>query len=261
VARPAADLETEFSLTIAAADPEAISLAVASLARLGPFCLQPGPLLVMRDLYLDTPGEALRAARATLRIRSVGGELWVALKGDLERLPDAGVRRLEIERPWPEGAAELAAELAAMGVRGLRWSGLPRAGEPEGLARAMGLAVIQDRECRRTVRHLLEAGRPAAAVAEMAVDAVVYHLSGVDVRHYQVEFEARGSGGAEAARHAAVLLREQFRPALRPAVGSKLAVGRALERLRSRGALEGLLGPGGVLYPASYDRIAAELGA
>ncbi|MDR7544495.1 MAG: CYTH domain-containing protein [Armatimonadota bacterium] len=261
MAPPAADLETEFSLTIAAADPEATSLAVVSLARLGPYRLQPGPLLLLRDLYFDTPEEALRAAHVTLRIRSVGGELWVALKGDEERLPGAGVRRLEIERPWPEGAPEVAAELDARGLGGLRFSHLPGAGDPRASVRAVGLAVVQDRECQRAVRHLVESGDPGATAAEMAVDAVVYHLPGVDVRHYEVEFEARGPGGADAARRAAALLHDAFRPALRPGVGSKLAIGRALERLRRSGVLADLVGPGGVLSPAAYDRLAAEIGA
>jgi hypothetical protein len=261
VTRPAADLETEFSLTIAAADPEAASLAVASLERLGPYWLQPGPLLHLRDLYVDTPDEALRAARMTLRLRSVGGALWVALKGDEEQLPGVGVRRLEIERPWPEGVPEVAAELGARGIGGLCWSELAGAGDPRAIAQAVGLAVVQDRECRRVVRRLLEPGGPPAAVAEMAVDAVVYHLSGLDVRHYEVEFEARGPGGVDAARRAAALLREEFRPALRPGVGSKLAIGRALERLARGGVLADLVGPGGILYPASYDRLAAETGA
>ena len=89
----------------------------------------------------------------------------------------------------------------------------------------------------------------------LAVDAVVYHLKGLDVNHFEVELEVKGRGGLESVNIMATMLQEMFGRELREWRYSKLVTGRTIENLMTKGVLKNLLEANGDLKPEAYDRI------
>ncbi|MDR7522023.1 MAG: CYTH domain-containing protein [Armatimonadota bacterium] len=250
-------VEHEVTLVIASDVPEAVAERLADLTDLAGYRLLAPQTHAIRDVHFDTPDRALEARDLALRLREIDGQRWISVKGPARPLPGGGVARPEFERPWsPEAVVAALDELARAGVT------LPAVGPaPAGLGAregmlAAGLEVIQDRETRRVVRAVVtEKGEPS--LAQLAVDAVVFHLRGVDVRHHEVEIEAASEAGREVLPLLAGTLLRQFGPALRVGLQSKLAIGRALECLLRQGVLWGVLDRRGNLTPAGYDRLVA----
>jgi inorganic triphosphatase YgiF len=246
--------EVEAKLVIRSERPREIAGEIAALTSLGRFRLVPRGTLFLRDSYLDTEDGELRGADASVRIRSEGGERWITLKGPARKDREAGmVEREELELPWSREALErIVAVLRELNVELSR----PRASasdQPLEAFRALGLRVIQDRATERRVQDVVTEGEEP--VAELVVDSVRYELDGREVRHHEVEVEAKGTGGEEEVREVAEALRERFPDVLRPWTRGKLSTGRVVERLLRKRKLEGLLGGEGDLMPAAYDRI------
>lgn len=207
----------------------------------------------MHDIHLDTPDGQLTARRLALRVRTVAAARQLALKGPSVDIAGGGVARSE--REWVWSGETLAIAMEALASAGVRLP--PPAAGPAGRGvhdtlRRVGLTLIQDRQTRRTIRDIVAAeGGPV--LAELAIDAVVFHLPGCDVRHHEVEIEAASREGEQAMQSVGRALMARFAPALRHRVGSKLAIGRGIERLYRAGALDALLGSDGALTPAAYD--------
>jgi hypothetical protein len=75
-----------------------------------------------------------------------------------------------------------------------------------------------------------------------------------------VEVEAKTTRGTEAVDTIARALMAQFGTELRKWDYSKLAIGKAIERLLNEGALEDLLEEDGQLTPAAFDLVERYLG-
>lgn len=251
------DREREASLAVASRDPGRIADRVARLEELAGFGREPLPERRLRDVYLDRPAGELRAAGLALRLRREdGGVASVALKGDERRLPGGGTDRLEVEGPWSEEAvARVGEALAGAGVEPDSLPDVAADGDPLDLLVARGWRPVQDRTTRRRPRRLVAPGGTTAG--ELAVDEVRFRAGGVTAVHREVEVEA--AAGAGPPGPAADALRDRFPGDLRPWDHSKLATGRALERLLGGEDPGRWLGPDGGLRPEAYERLEAIL--
>ena len=208
--------EAETTLVIVADPPEAVADAVAALTELDGFPLLRAPDASIRDSYFDTPDGALGAAGTSLRLRQLDTRLLLTIKGPT-RAGIAGVpTRDEAEEPWPDRAwALLRRELG--GTLGI--PGAPPASDAGKALEAVGLEVAQTRTTARRVRDVLPRAGGRARVAELAVDAVVFDLAGLAVRHHELELEAKAEGGeavvAELTESLVSALRDR-RPPLEP---------------------------------------------
>jgi hypothetical protein len=250
-ARPAAPTETEVTLVVVADPPEPVADAVAGLPELEGFTLIHAPDEAIRDRYFDTPDR--RLAGSTLRLRDVNAQRVLTIKGPPQPGARVGVTRVEHEEPWPERAwALLRAELGdALGVP----AALP-ASDPVRALEALGLVIVQDRSTTRRVRAVLPRSGARARLAELAIDAVVYDLDGLAVRHFELEIEAKAEEGEAAIGTIADGLLARFGAGLRPWHIGKLATGEALRRLIAAQGRDSVLTPDGRVRPIAYDAIA-----
>ena len=121
---------------------------------------------------------------------------------------------------------------------------------------SLGLEVIQDRETHRQVRNIVFVGEESrSALAELAIDSVVYHFGDQQICHHEVEIEAKVEDGSTALKTVIESLVAMYGSALRRWDHGKLATGKAIEKLLSEGALEGLLDINNNLKPVAYDRV------
>ena len=249
--------EVEGVLLVRAGDQEAAAAKVAGLEAVGRFRLRHRPAHRIRDTYLDTGDGALGAARVAFRVRELDGSPLLTLKADAVR-SGLATERLELEAPW--SAEALGSVLEELRRRGVRLPDPPEgagAGAPLADLSGLGLRPTQVRETTRTLRDVLERGRPdAGPVAELTVDDVGYQLPTGSARLLEVEVEAKGQGGLETVQALLAALAEGFPEALRPWPYGKLATGRAVEQLLAAGRLEGLLDPAGRIHPSAHDRLA-----
>lgn len=250
---PPPSVEHEATLFIASDDPDDVARRIAGLPTIAGFHLLPQDPLVIRDIHFDSPDGALHARGLALRIRWTRRQTLVTLKGPSQALPGGALARTEIERPWSSEALRAVLDaLEAMEIR-LPEPRQARGGSPRKAMRSLGLEEIQDRETRRVPRSVLEVGSGGPAVAEVAIDAVVYHLHGARVRHHEVEIEAKAPRVETAVRDITAALLERFGPSLRRGLQSKLAIGLAVHELHRQGRLAPLLAADGTLRPAAYD--------
>lgn len=246
--------EREASLAMVGPRPARTADRIAALRSLAGLRLEPLPDRVLRDVYLDRPDDALRAAGLALRLRESGEDpAMLALKGDARPLPGGGVDRLEAEASWGGQALGEVGEL-------LEEAGVPGATLPEGTAqdepveqlRSAGWKVVQERTTRRRSRRL-RPGPADEAAGELAVDEVRFRPGGRQVLHREVEVEARADDRLPG--RALEALRDRFGDAVRPWDHSKLATGEALERLLAGEDPDRWLRPDGGLAAAAYDRL------
>jgi hypothetical protein len=249
--RPAPPTETEVTLVVVADPPDPVADAVAALRELEGFTLIHAPDQAIRDRYFDTLDR--RLSGRSLRLREVDGERLITIKGPPQPGTHVGVRRVEYEEPWPERAwallrAELGETLAVPAA-------LP-ASEPVPALEALGLRAFQDRSTARRVRAVLPRSGPRGRMAELAVDAVVYDLDGLRVRHLEVELEAKSAEGEAALGALALRLLARFVDELRPWHLGKLATGEALRRLIAERGQDAVVTGDGRVRPSVYDVIA-----
>ena len=258
---PQQSLEVEVALVVCSPRPLAVRERLAGLASLPGFRLRGRPALSIRDTYLDTPDRALGANGTALRVRAVDGAALLTYKAQVRRTT-AGTERVELEAPWSPAALEaVLGRLAADGVRLATPEPLERAGGADPLRSLLGLGleVVQTRATERIPRDVVPEGGPARPVAELAVDAVAYHLPGGVARLHEVEVEAKGTGDLTTVGRVAAGLRERFGDELAPWPHGKLVTGQAVEVLLAAGRLDGLRDPDGTLHPAAYEVVAAHL--
>lgn len=256
--------ETEAALLIWSDSPKAFARKIARLASISDYRLLTRDPQAIHDVYFDTPARALQAQKLALRVRRVGRSSWITLKGPGPSTDWGGVDRLEIEAAWSEDAlARVIKELADRGIELRQPHEDLGDAPPLDVMRSMGLEVIQNRRDRRRVRNIVPVEEGLVAndeddgpvLAELAIDAVVYHFSGQDVRLYELEVEAKIRRGSRVLRDVIAGLVARYGPALRRWRYGKLVTGRAIEELLSEGALEGLMDDGGHLKPVALDKI------
>ena len=251
------NIEAEATLLIRAEDAEAVAGRIAAMTLIAGFALVPREQQDIFDVYLDTANGSLQSQTVALRVRRVNGNRLVTLKGPARAMEWGGVERLEIEMPWSEGALERIS--GALRERGVTLAdGDMRFDAVDALATlaSAGLHPIQVRETARTVRDVVEGD---TVLAELAVDATVYHIGDRRVRHHEVEVEAKAEGAGEAIGAVIDGLVTEFGAVLRPWAHGKLQTGKAIEMLQADGALEGFLSEDNRLAPGAYDAIDALL--
>lgn len=251
--------ETEIALAICASDAARIARKIAARRALGTYRLEPQATQKIRDVYFDTPAQALQKQKLALRIRELDGAMLITLKGPSRQTASGAQQRMEIELRWSRAA--LTRVLRELDARGIALKASPRdfgRDDPGATLTRLGLGVIQDRTTRRQIRHIVPHDAPRNRVdAELAIDTVTYRFGKQRVHLREIEIEAKRAPArvGEMARQLETL----FAPALRAWYG-KLRTGRTLQTLLEQGALQKLLDDENNLTPAAYDRMARILG-
>ena len=101
--------------------------------------------------------------------------------------------------------------------------------------------------------------QPQVLVAELVIDATVFQIGSVSVRHYELEVESRATDGGHALSRISESLTNRW-PQLRRWPHSKIAVGKALEEVLSQDKLPTGGRDSKLLGPADYDLIVERLG-
>ena len=250
--------EVEATLAVVAGDPEGIFESIAAWPAIAGHTLSAATVLILHDRYFDTESGALAGARFALRIRETEGARLLALKGKSRRLDGGGITRLELEGPCSaETLAAIHRTLARHGVH-LPAPAAPAVdGDVDAALRRMGLDVIQDRQTRRLLRRL-HGGGGEAPLGELVLDRVDYRVGGRRLRHWEIEIESRSPAlDLAACIH---VLREHDPRALRPWDYSKVATGRALQKLCGSAPDPTWFAAPDRLSPAGYEALETILG-
>ena len=247
--------EVELSLVIVAPDPESVVRRLARLRRLGGYTLHARGAENLVDRYYDLADRALRKRGLALRLRTVDGAALIGVKGPRRSASTKTEDRLERELSFSAAAVAEIGRRIGVTDRGDASAPLPTEG-PEALLRTrLGVEQIQLRETVRLVRDVVEPSAASGPVlAEFVLDHVHFRLAGRDVRHYEIEVEAKRTGrGTQAAKEIVAELTSRYPEELQAWPYGKLPTGVAIEELLSAGELE--VGRDGVLAPAAYERI------
>ena len=249
--------EIEATLIIWSENPQVVAGQIAGLTSIANYRLLSQNSETIHDLYLDTPNQALQNQKLALRIREIGGSRWVTLKGRSQLTDWGGVERLEIEALWSEDAlTRVVKELMDRKIKMLQQRQDFDYDHPMDVMTSLGLEVVQDRRSYRKVRNIVLIGEQSSPVlAELAIDFVVYHFRDQKICHHEVEIEAKVVDGSTVLKTMIESLVAMHGPVLRRWDHSKLATGKAVEKLLSEGALEGLLDINNNLKPIAYDKI------
>lgn len=248
--------EVELSLVITADDPEAVLRRLARLREVGLYVLRARGSEQIVDRYFDTPDGALQEKRLALRLRALGATTLIGVKGPRRSTSTRTEDRLEQERPF---SAEAVDELR-------RRIGLPRpaaasteadSSDPDAFLEALlGVRVIQRRETVRLLRDVFDSREASGPVlAKLSLDRVRFEVADHDVRHYEIEVEAKRTGrGTNAARDIAAELMARYPDELAEWPHGKLPTGKAIEELLIGGELAELA-PDGTLTARAYEQI------
>jgi len=254
-----AQTEIETTLIICSPNPQAALTHIAGLTSVAGFGLAPRASLAIQDFYLDTPDAELHAAKWALRVRYVRENAWVTVKGP--STPRQGsLQRAEVEAEWsPDALHAVVEQLLGQGFRLEADAMVFHPSRPLQTLKSIGLVVVQHRETLRRIREIFSPGEAQMrAAAELDLDSVIYHLPRHDIHHHEVEIEARSSDYADLVQAVVEGLSAILPGTLRRWHYSKLATGKAVEKLlESRGQEE--LVKNGRLTPEAYDRIEALL--
>jgi len=92
--------ELEATLLICSENPQEIVGQVASLTGIEDYRLLPQDPSKIHDIYFDTPDAFLNNKKIALRLRQIGTEQWITLKGPSYLTGWGSMERLEIEESW-----------------------------------------------------------------------------------------------------------------------------------------------------------------
>ena len=247
--------ELEIILIIVSKDPCSSARKIASLSSVADYQLISHPAKVLHDIYVDMPDRLLGKKRINLRVRSSEGKYWITLKVSPGMLSRRRHKREEVEIPWSEASlAHIRKELERKGVRLRPPISVVETVLPVEVMQSMGLQILQDRETEREARDIIEPQAPSEILAELAIDSVLYHLEGQDVRLFELEIEAKSQKGTHILGDVRKSLLETFSSELRSWRHGKLVTGKKIERLWKGGGLQGFL-DGSTLKPSAYDII------
>jgi inorganic triphosphatase YgiF len=251
--------EIEAALIIRSRNPQIVARKIAGLRSIADYRLLPQDSETIHDLYFDTPDRKLQTQKLALRLREIGTTRWITLKGPSQPTDWGGMERLEIEAPWSQDAlTRVVKELTDRRINMLLHDQDFDRTHPLDVMTSSGLEVVQNRETHRQVRNVVfrESG---PVLAELAIDSVVYYFGDQEIRHHEVEIEAKVRDSSTVLKTVIERLTAMYRPVLRRWDHSKLATGMAIQKMLSEGALIGLLDNDGNLTPVAYDKIGAHL--
>lgn len=152
---------------------------LANLRHLGPYTLVPAPAPeVQENIYYDTADGRLSAARCAIRVRRIGAQSLITLKGPTENSQNGVHRRAEFEFPgadpdpqaWPPGAAR-----------------------DQALALTGGMPLLP-RVVIHTERQVLQTYRDDAPVAEVCLDRSVVRSGDREISFSELEIELKEEG-------------------------------------------------------------------
>jgi inorganic triphosphatase YgiF len=221
-------VSTEIEAKFTVPDNE-IFEALKSEPALARYSLQPGRLLSLHDTYLDTPGQALRAAGYACRRREQEGGIIMTLKAI--QPPAAGV-----PGPAPGRGAEAVHRREELEVRLSQDS--PPALWPPGEAREAALAVVRgellevlfDLRQERLTREVLDGER---RVATLSLDSVEMARGETREGYRELEIELAPEGSEADLAALAAWVADQY--GLLPAAGSKFERAMALLEAQESG--------------------------
>jgi len=248
------DFEVETTLLIQSERPREVAEQIAALEGLGPYRLLTRSDLTIRDVYVDLENNSLRSYGLGMRLRTVGGQTLVTMKGKPKHGPGGLRSREEIEMAWTPDALERVADRCAQQGLVLDTAGATFSDdEPLSVLFELGFVTDQIRTNFRRPRNLITSESPKSTLAELVVDSVVFHFASGDVRHYEVEIEVKEQGSPEVVQTAAEHLLARWPDDLRVWGHGKRSTGQAVERMVEEFRGEGLIGSNGDLQPQAYD--------
>lgn len=249
--------EIEATLVICSEEPQVVVRQIADVASIANYQLVPQDAQGIHDFYLDTADQELQAQKLALRVREIAGSIWLTIKGPSQPSDRGGMERLEIEEPWSDDAlTRVVEELTNRGVKILEQHQAYDYDHPLDVMKTLGLEVVQDRETHREIRNILKPGEKGGPLlAELAIDSVVYRFSAQDICHHEVEIEAKVENASIVLKTVIESLLEKFGTVLRKWDHSKLATGKAIERLLSEKAPARFLDMDNNLKPDTYEKI------
>lgn len=228
--RPPGGFEAEIPLIIKDAADQ-VRKEIEDKRQVLEFDLRPKPPRNIHDTYYDTREYALRKRKITLRTRRVGGTLLISSKSDIRKISGNVIRRREMELPWSYNSVRLLAKNLKLRTHALSISEFQRTPASKTLA-TMGLAVIQERQTRRSARNIFRrAITPTSILAELAIDRVTYTFKKTKVGLSEVELEAKAPGGLPTVREIASELLSRYRPYLQEWPHGKFVTGLAIMEL------------------------------
>ena len=247
--------ELELVLMIVSDDPQSTLMKVANLTSIDGYQLVTHSPMNVHDIYLDTPDSLLSRKRLNLRIRGIGEDFFITLKVNPGLISWRRHERREFEVPWSQGSLQqIRDELERRGIKlaplGPLTENMPRVET----MKLLGLRVLQDRETHREARDIVEGNASREVLAELAIDSVLYHFEGRDVRLFELEVEAKSQRGRGVLGNIAKGLREKVGSQLRSWRFGKLVTGEKIDRLLKRGELQNFL-DGSRLRPDAYLKI------
>jgi hypothetical protein len=248
--------EREATLVVVSDRPKDLFSRIDGLTSIGPYKLLPSILLKIEDYYLETELKTLTTRRWALRLRNVGPETRIALKGPSTETDWGGVERVEIDLVWnPDSLSKILSELRGrqLDVK-LPYNGKFYA-DPLRTLMAAGLHVVQHRRTARRSKEVVETDSNDRT-AELVLDSVVYFVAEGEVSHFEIEIEAREIGDCEAVKMISESLMNLFGSELLPWTHSKFAIGKALASLAPRHTSDDWLNEGR-LTRSAYEIIDA----
>jgi hypothetical protein len=163
--------------------------------------------------------------------------------------------RQEFEVPWSKASLDqIARELSRKGIDLRVPTNFSETLSQVEVMKSMGLQVLQDRQTERHPRDVVDQKGSQSALAELAIDTVLYHFTGRDIRLFEVELEAKSREGRNALGGLYGTLLREFGSELRAWRFGKLMTGEKIQRLLKRGELGSYL-DGTILRPEAYQKI------
>ena len=249
--------EVEATRLICTEKPGETLSAVAALPAIAGYQLLCRDPLSLHDYYVDTAQGALRRSRLSVRLRETGASSWLTLKGPPRRLGPGIEERLEMEVPWSgESLGQIWEELARHGVIVTVPPGFRGLTQPLEALAEMGLTLVQHQANYRQIRDVLPRDQESGPrLAEMSLDSVTYYLEGRQVRHYEVEIEAKSEAGIPALSVIVQALLDTCPRDLQTWDHGKLSTGRAVAALLEGEESGSLLNDQHELTPRAYQKV------
>ncbi|HHO75521.1 MAG TPA: CYTH domain-containing protein [Deltaproteobacteria bacterium] len=249
------DIELETTLLVDCSQPEAVMKNLAARQTLGPYEIRAEGSILMKDQYFDTKKRSLAGQGIALRLRRIGPQCLVCIKGKEHIHEWGGIERLEIEKPWSRQTHDQI--ISCLGETGLKGdeNSLYRDDPCETFSH-MGMNCIQHRQTNRIILDIVHPWDLSKThCAEMALDRVCYRFGQGIFLHYELEIEAKTPAGKDHLETIADLVSNEFPRELRPWNHNKLVTGYAIETMLKNQELPADLSAPGVIGHDQYRRI------